>query len=215
MKKLLIGLMIAVVAGTASAATVASWDFAGAAGTEATSDGSMAGNMEQSVLSHGAGLGYATSNPDSFNGTGFLSTLTAALGADDYFTFSLEASTSYMLSVSSIDFNFDASGSGPQSWALFSSVTGFNEGDVLNNWVSVGPSSQTATLSGVSELQDMTSLVEFRVYGYEASLQSGTGSFEGTGNDLQVNGQVIPEPATLSLLCLGALTLLRRRKKQA
>ncbi len=215
MKKLLIGLMIVLVAGTASAATIASWDFLGATGLEATSDGTMAGNMEQSVLSHGAGLGFSTANADSFNGTGFLATLAAAIAADDYFTFSLEASSIYAISISSIDFNLDASGSGPQSWALFSSATGFDEVDALNNWVSVGPSSQTATLSGVPELQDVSSLIEFRVYGYEAALQSGTGSFEGAGNDVQVNGAIIPEPATMGLLGLGALVMALRRKKQS
>lgn len=60
----------------------------------------------------------------------------------------------------------------------------------------------------------ITGSIEFRVYGYEASLQSGTGSFEGTGNDVTVHGEVVPEPATMGLLSLGALALAFRRKRQ-
>jgi len=204
--------MIVLIAASASAATLVTWDFAGYAGTEATAPGTELTGMADSTLSHGAGLQYSVSNPDSFNGTGFLATLAQALTANDYFTFSLEASPTYSFSVDSIVFNFDSSPSGPQSWALFSSATGFNEGDVLNNWVSVGAGTQTATLSGVTELQDIAGPVEFRIYGYEASLASGTGSFEGSGNDITVNGAVVPEPATMGLLGLGALALALRRR---
>ena len=202
------------VAGIASADVIASWDFEGFAGTEATAEGSMPAGMEISTLTRGGGLGNSTANPDSFNATGFLSTLASALAADSYFTFNLEASANYMFSVDSMVFNFEASPSGPQSWALFSSATGFDEVDALNNWISVGSGTQTATLSGVSEFQVITGSIEFRVYGYEASLQSGTGSFEGTGNDVTVHGEVVPEPATMGLLSLGALALAFRRKRQ-
>ena len=217
MKKWLVGWMLALAAGTANAAVIASWDFAGFAGTEATADGTMAPGLETSTLAHGAGLQYATANPDSFTGTGFLSSLDSALTDDDYFTFVLESSENYIFSVDSIVFNFDASLSGPQSWALFSSMDGFAAaGDALYNWASVGTGSRTATLSGNAAFQVISGSVEFRVYGYDASLQSGTGSFEGTGNDITVNGEAvpleIPEPATLGLLGLGALALNLRRK---
>lgn len=215
MKKWLVGGMIVLVAGVASADTIASWDFSGFAGTEATAAGTMASGMEGSTLSHGAGLQFVTPNPNAFNGTGFLASLAASLADDDYFTFSLEASANYSFSVSSIDFSFDASGSGPQSWALFSSVDGFADaGDALYNWASVGTGTRTATLSGITELQNAFGPVEFRVYGYDASLQSGTGSFEGAGNDVTVNGTVVPEPATMGLLGLGALAMGLRRKMQ-
>lgn len=213
MKKWLIGWLISLAAGTAGAAVIASWDFAGFDGTEATADGTMATGMETATLSHGAGLQYVTANQDSFNGTGFLSTLDSALADDDYFTFTLAASVNYIFSLDSIGFNFDASPSGPQSWALFSSMDGFAAaGDALYNWTSVGTGSRTATLSANPDFQVISGSVEFRVYGYGASLESGTGSFEGDGNDITVNGEVVPEPATLGLLGLGALALAFRRK---
>lgn len=103
------------VAGIASADVIASWDFEGFAGTEATAKGSMPSGMEISTLTRGGGLGNSTANPDSFNATGFLSTLASALAADSYFTFNLEASANCMFSVDSMVFNFEASPSGPQS----------------------------------------------------------------------------------------------------
>lgn len=210
---------IALMACSASAATVASWDFAGFAGNEATAGGNELTGMEDSVLSRGSGIS-ALANTDSFSASGFQAaggSLASALTANNYYTFTLEASATYSFSVSSIDFNFSSSSDGPQSWALFSSVDGFAAiGDALIDWGHVGfdPNTQTATLSGVTELQNISGPIEFRVYGYEASGDGGSGRFEGTGNDITVNGEVVPEPATMGLLGLGALALALRRKVQ-
>jgi len=216
MKKILIGLMVAMVATCGFADLIATWDFTGFAGNEASAAGSMLANMEASTLTRGGGLG-ATGNGDRFCANGFADTLANALTGADYFTFTLEASSTYAFSLSSMVFNFQASGTGPQSWALFSSVTGWNEVDVLENWAGVGNGvTETADLSGVTALQSASSAIEFRVYGYGASGTGGTGGFEGTGDDIVVNGTVapsaIPEPATMSLLGLGALAMVLRRK---
>lgn len=217
MKSLFVASMVAVMACSASAATVASWEFAGFAGNEATASGSELAGMENSVLSRGSGIS-ALANADSFSASGFQAaggSLASALAANNYYTFTLEASANYLFSVSSIDFNFSSSSDGPQSWALFSSVNGFADiGDALIDWGHVGfdPNAQTATLSGVTELQNISGPIEFRVYGYEASGDGGSGRLEGTGNDITVNGEVVPEPATMGLLGLGALVLALRRK---
>jgi hypothetical protein len=173
--------------------------------------------LEDSVLSRGSGIS-ALANADSFSSSGFQAaggSLTGALAANNYYTFSLEASANYLFSVTSIDFNFTSSSDGPQSWALFSSVDGFAAvGDALIDWGHVGydPNTQTANLSGVAGLQNISGPIEFRVYGYEASGDGGTGRFEGPGGDITVDGAVVPEPATLGLLGLGALALALRRK---
>jgi len=213
MKKILIGLMAAMVATCGFADLVATWDFNGFSGDEVSAAGSMLANMEASTLTRGGGLN-ATGNGDRFCANNFADTLANAITDSDYFTFTLEASSSYSFSLSSMVFNWQASGTGPQSFALFSSVTGFTDSDALDDWVGVGNGvTETADLSGVSALQGVSGPIEFRVYGYGASGTGGTGGFEGSGDDIIVNGTVaIPEPATMSLLGLGALAMVLRRK---
>lgn len=213
MKKILIGLMVAMVATCGFADLIATWDFSSFAGDEASASGTMLANMEASTLTRGAGLN-ASGNGGRFNGNNFDTALADSISNNDYFTFSLQASSTYGFSLSSMVFNWQASGTGPQSFALYSSVTGFTDGDELDSWASVGNSTQTATLSGVTALQNVAGPIEFRVVGYGASSTGGTGGFEGTGDDIVVNGtvQAIPEPATMSLLGLGALAMILRRK---
>jgi len=192
MKKVLIALAVLAIASIGYADLVATWDFDGFAGGEASAAGTMLGNMDGSTLTRGAGLNTA-GNGNRFNAVSFSTadggSLANALTVGDYFTFSLDASTSYAFSLDSLVINVQSSGSGPQSWALFSSVDGFAAaGDALNDWSAVGNSTQTATLSGVTGLQDVEGSIEFRVYGYGATSSSGSGGFEGAGNDITVNG---------------------------
>jgi len=221
MKKMLIALAVLAIASIGYADLVATWDFAGAAGNEASSAGTMLGNMDASSLTRGGGL-VAANNGGSFAANNFNigvnNALSDALASDDYFTFSLLASSGYEFSLSSMDFQFQRSGSGPNAFALFSSVGGFAAaGDAIDDWTSVGNGdSRSSTLSGISGLQDVSGTIEFRVYGYGATGSAGSGRFEGSGNDIVVNGTVaaaaVPEPATMTLLGLGALAMVLRRK---
>jgi len=218
MKKLVIGLMVALLAGAAFADVIASWELSAYAGGEASAPAdTMIGNMEQITITRGAGLS-TSANSGRFCAIGFSSLLADSLANDDYFTFTVEASSGYQFSLSSLVMDFQASGTGPQSWALYSSVAGFTAGNEIGNWAAVGNSTQTASLSGIGGLQSVTGPVEFRIYGYGASATTGTGGIEGTGVDMQIDGTVaaaapVPEPATMALLGFGALALAIRRRK--
>ncbi len=54
--------------------------------------------------------------------------------------------------------------------------------------------------------------ISFRPMGGGYSMVSATVEGGGTGDNRLVPGPAAPEPATLLLLCLGSLSLLRRRK---
>jgi hypothetical protein len=214
MKK--IALITAVIFGTAAGAQadlLVGWEFSGYRGDElqGTSTVVAANIVDPAFVSRGDGVGISN-NAGRFNGNNWTEEdLPAAIAANDYFTWTIEAEAGFQFSVTNVSFNFQRSGTGGTDWALRSSLDSFSTN--LASFTALGNSSQSVDLTAAG-IEDETS-VEFRFYGWGGSGAAGSAGFEGAGDDLTVSGSVsvIPEPGTIALIGSGFALLfgLRRR----
>jgi PEP-CTERM motif-containing protein len=153
--------------------------------------------------------------------------ITTATSATDYAAFSVTPDTGYLLTVTDVSWNMgnrylagapSANGSyGPTDWELRYSIAGGAEGTVAGGTVTYGGGynmgqSVSETVGGVTNVapgQD----VEFRLYVWGGSLVS-PDTYQATFffDNVSVSGSVTPEPATMGLLAIGGVALLRRRK---
>ena len=219
---------------TAHASMLVGWDLLNAtAASGTTNDGTandvspttIAGGISSTVLSRGAG--FVVPGPIGFTGRGNMgtdsgsgpATLAAAVTANFYVQFTVTPSGPMSLSsldlaayqqnlhnpdLSTVAVEYD-SGAG---YTLAGSATGISDGWTGN--------AHTVDLSGIADLQNVAAPVAFRLYfyGFGAYEVRGLGQVPGSNTDLGLNGSAgaVPEPASLGLLGLGALALLRRRR---
>lgn len=200
------------------------WDVASqnASASNPLSASTLGSQYASASLTLGGGVG-ASAAGSTFGGSGFEQTsLAAAITDGDYLSFSLTPAGGTGFSVSSMGLLFGVSTAVTNfNVALLSSATGLTAGDSLWSlaFSSTSPAAQTVALAGVPGLQNLTSAVEFRLYGWRDV--SGTTTFrirDNSGNDLSVFGatSAIPEPATYAAI-LGAIGLVlaaRTRWKQ-
>jgi hypothetical protein len=234
---LYIAAMVSAVAGVASAQNLVSWENDHLVGNELTT---VAGEVPSAgswhfglasapVLARGAGA-TGTSFGDTFamrNANAV--SLTDAIAANRYLTFTIEAATGNLLNLSGITALITAQNATNYtvSVAVMTNLTGFAAGDALGIW-SIGGTgnvndwlgqSRTLDLSGVSALQSVP-VAEFRLYVYGQSGawdQVGIGrSFQTNGaTDLAVQGSVVPvpEPTLFGALAGGLALLLGLRRR--
>jgi len=168
--------------------------------------------VSASTLSRGTGAGTA-SGTGRFNGQGFnSSTLAAAITADDFYTFNVAPVAAVTLNFSSITFSIQSSGTGGDSYGIFSSIGGFAAANVIQTASGLANATTALTVNNAtlgSAFDAVTTATTFRIYVFGASLSTGTSSI----NALQVNA--IPEPTTSLLIGLGSAFMLwnlRRRR---
>ena len=225
MKSLAAGLLLSlsIVLGPQAQAQIVAWEISGS--NASTSDplaaSTLASGLASGELSLGSGV-TASSAADTFGASGFNSTsLAAAIAANQYLSLTLTPTAGHALDLSSISLltgvstaviNFNG--------ALLSSATGFTTDDALHTYAFSSASAplQTATLSGESGLQDLTTATEFRVYGWRDDAGTSTFRFRSlTGYDVSIAGTVsaVPEPSTYAVI-LGAtaLAVVARRRRQ-
>ena len=217
MKKLLIALAILAVAAVAQADILATWNFSGSNSTQWPSAMPLAGaNLDANIASASLSLGggfvaSSSSNNLRANGTGWGGTTPPTLQDSSYVQISLAAASSYTLTVETITGAVSGSGTGVggvDRWAAQADGGGYG-------WV-IG---ETATANNTSMSWDITDTTGASVdlrYFASPTVAGGTWGFQGIsgGNSIVINGttQAIPEPATMSLLGLGALAMVLRRK---
>ncbi len=137
-------------------------------------------NAQLTVSGIGRGTGISGNNANNrYNANGF-TTSTTTLDPNDYFEFTLTPATGYDIDFSSFDYTAQSSSSGPVSFSFRSSVDAF--GSDIGSPTATGT---TISLTG-SAFQNITSPITFRIYGYGATLATGTFSI----NDFTFSGSV-------------------------
>jgi hypothetical protein len=175
---------------TTPRAILLAWEFNGNSGDEVTELAAVVGltvstNAPSAVVSRGAGL-VASANGDRFNANNWSeSTLADAITNNDYMEWTIEANDGLALTLSSLVLNMQRSSTGPQNFALRSSVDGFAANVATFSVTSTSTETQNIALNGFDNLLQP---VTFRLYGAGAGSSAGTAGFEGTGNDLVING---------------------------
>lgn len=162
-------------------------------------------NITVSGIGRGPGIAGNNAN-DRYNANSWN---TVSIDTDAYFTFTLDANTGYEIDFTSLVYTGQASGTGPTSFVVRSSIDGFT-----SNIATPGVGA-TIDLSGAA-FQNLTTPVTFRIYGFGASAATGTYSI----NDFTFNGTVVsvPEPASYAM-CIGGVgmmfALIRRKRLSA
>jgi hypothetical protein len=230
MKKLfaLLGLTTAAFVAAAHAQTLLTWDVSGTGNPSVAtlSSSSNAANLSTiSGLNTLSRTGLTASQAgNSFASTGW-STNSAFNDADDYVSFSLQASSGFEATFTSLNFVVNGSNTAPNTgrWGYKIGAGSFTLQD---------PFTLTFALPGSAVTWDFadfttTETVEFRWWVYGATSINGiasatTGSARIgniAGNDLVLNGSValVPEPSSLALVGLAGVGfagyVLRRRRR--
>jgi hypothetical protein len=209
---------------------LAGWNFHGLAGFGPSPMAPTTRHPRVGVggLQRGAGVTTSgTAAANAWGGTGWDSpSFAAALGAQDFATFSLAPVDGYLLSLSSIDpYNIRRSATGPTTgqWQYQIGEGGFfNLGSQItwgSTTTSAGNNQSEITLTEISDLQSISETVTFRLVNWDASNSSGTWYFNSTSaaNDLVIQGTVtsVPEPgALLMVAAAGTVGIAGRRYRR-
>lgn len=172
-----------------SLSQILTFEFNGLAGSELTaSSNSNDPNLGASTISRGSGL-TASGNGNRFNATNWATTSIAnAVSGNDYMEFTITPNAGYGFAVTSIAVNFQRSSTGTRELALRSSVDGYSSNIGTNFTITDNTSVQTHTFTVAQSTS--SSAVTYRFYGWAEST-GGSGGFEGTGDDIVVNGTVV------------------------
>jgi hypothetical protein len=205
MKKILIALAALAMVASAQAAVIANYSFTGSALT----DSAAYANMTAGSFSITAGsitfltaVGYTGTAADSAT----WGTASSQSGQPKYYAFTVTPSSGYEITITGLSFLYGGTQAGPKDfgWSVggsFYDATAFPH-TTTGNGSSFASSAQSITIGAAT------------VIGIQAWNATSTGNFR--VDEVQLNGTVqstaIPEPATMSLLGLGALAMVLRRK---
>ena len=182
---------------------IITFDFNGLAGNEGSANSnSNDPNLTTSTITRGSGL-TASAKGDRFNAINWATASIAnAVSGDDYMEFTITPNSGYRFNITTIVVNFQRSPAGTRGIALRNSIDTYANNIDTEKAIADNASSQVFTFN-VSQVNSSTA-VTYRIYGW-AEDTSGTGGFEGSGNDIIVNGvvsalPVCPTSTTYTLL---------------
>lgn len=199
-KRITLWLLLLVTLGAAEEGRgqILTFEFSGLAGNEATaSSNSNDANLGSSTISRGAGL-TASGNEGRFNATSWAETSIAnAVSGNDYMEFTITPNEGYQFNVSSVEVQWQRSGTGNTAIALRSSVDGYATD--LGGVTDVADNTSTQTFTWTFSQANSSTAVTYRLYSYAEGTSGSGGPGDGTGNDIVVNGlvtatTVYPEP---------------------
>jgi hypothetical protein len=154
----------------------------------------VAANVTFSNLTRGPGL-TAVSAADAFNSSAWSTSSTFQSGSDDYYEFTITPNSCYRFSAAEVRIGLQTTATGPNKAELRSSLDSYGStiGSVLG--ITTTLTTFTINLSSNPGLQNHSSAVTFRIYGYSASAATGT---------LRI--QRVPSPAMIGLEVDGTVT---------
>ena len=205
MKKLLIALTILAVASVAQAELLATWTFEGGNSTVATE--STAANIDQVTFGEltRVNLGTASTSANQFAANNWTDPANGI-------SLSIGVAAGYSIANTTIGvggLNGSNTGPGTLQWSL-------NGTDVGTAWtVAFSSGSSVKADVAVGTIGSGVNTLFLRSTGGQVGTPTGTPATAGSARlltNMTMSGDVIPEPATMSLLGLGALAMVLRRK---
>lgn len=168
-------------------AQILTFDFNGLAGNEASAgSNSNDANLTSSTITRGAGL-TASNNANRFNATSWGAMLSSAVSGNDYMEFTITPNSGFEFDVTTMVFNVQRSGTGLSAIFLRSSVDSYAAN--IDAVMSIADNTSVQIITFTVNQTGNTGAVTYRIYG-TAEASGGSGGFEGTGNDIIVNGTV-------------------------
>lgn len=159
-----------------------------------TSNPFIIGQVENANISaSGIGRGSGISGNAGSNRYNTVNWGNASLDVNKYFTFTITPDAGYLVNYSSFNFTLQRSSAGsPSNFNLRSSLDGFATNiDITVNYTGTSSSGANFTISlAAASFQNVTTAIEFRLYGYSSSNTGATCSV----NDFIFNGTVLQAP---------------------
>jgi hypothetical protein len=227
-------LALALTAITTQAAVLVNFENDNVVGTDLTTPADFVdADLTSTVLTQGIGsAGGWTDALAGIQNSAAINSLSAAITANDYFSFSVTSDALREISCSSLFMRYSVGANvrpAQTTFTLLSSLTGFTSADGLGTIIAALPvdasvvGTGTFDLTGVTALQNIAAetSVQFRIYAHNTGANPmtriGIGHlfFNNGTDDLTLNGTitVVPEPGAMAMLLggLGMLTLFRRK----
>ncbi|MCZ8295811.1 MAG: YDG domain-containing protein, partial [Flavobacterium sp.] len=160
---------------TPAVVNLVQWNTFGNSGNETTEASSgNDSNVGPSNLNYTGSSVTPAPNSNRFGGTNW--TVGTTIDTNRYIQFTVTPNPGFTFTPTSFDFIWEFSGTGPSSVAIRSSVDGYASN--LGTLTGLTSSSSIVRTIPITGLNELSSPVTFRVYGYNATQLTGTGGFD-------------------------------------